>query len=128
MQAANLRIANDLARAAGYPRQVSKTRPKRYTNWYLREWMDTLEVSQTDLIEATDLSKATISLLCNDQQDYNPSYIRDMAIALKISPYELLMHPDDAMALRRLISDAGRVSDIGRRLQAVPDRKDGTNG
>lgn len=89
--------------------------------------MATLEVSQTDLVRETDMNKTAVSLLYNDQQDYSPTIIRDIARALNIQPYELLMHPEDAMTLRRLIVEGERVSDLGKRLQLVADRT-GTDG
>lgn len=85
---------------------MAHSRPKRYTNWYLRDWLKTLEVSQAQLAERTDLGKAAISLLFNDRQDYSPPIIRDISKALNIAPYELLMHPKDAMALRQWRKDA----------------------
>ena len=109
---------------------MAHTRPKRYTNWYLRDWMRTLEVTQADLIERTDLSKTSVSLLCDDRQDYRPEVIRDMALALNIAPYELLMHPDDAMALRQLRRDAIQVVRNTRTFEAPTegDTRTGTNG
>ena len=82
------------------------SRPKRFTNWYLRDWMAALHVSQADLVERTDLGKTAISLLCDDRQDYRPQIVEDIARALNIAPYELLMNPADAMSLRQLRNDA----------------------
>lgn len=127
LQVRCLPFANDAGALSVYPRPVSKTRPKRFTNWFLRDWMATLEVSQTDLVRETDMNKTAVSLLYNDQQDYSPTIIRDIARALNIQPYELLMHPEDAMTLRRLIVEGERVSDLGKRLQLVADRT-GTDG
>lgn len=114
-----------------YDARVSKTRPKRYTNWFLRDWMRTLKVTQSKLVEETGYSKTTVSLLYNDQQDYGPVIIRDMASALKIPAHELLMHPDDAMAMRQLRKDALRVVENTKRLENVADIKSvrsGTDG
>jgi len=114
-----LHIANDAKAGPVYVARVSKTRPKRYTNWFLREWMRTLKVNQAKLVEDTGYSKTTVSLLYNDQQDYSPSIVRDVASALKIPHYELLMHPDDAMAMRQLRKDALRVVENSKRLDNV---------
>lgn len=70
-------------------------------NWYLKEWMDTLGVNQAEMIRRTDWSKATASQLYNNKQDYNPKLVNEAAAALNVQPFELLMRPDEAMALRR---------------------------
>jgi len=127
LQGRGLRIANDERARIYYDMRVSKTRPKRYTNWYLRAWMEHLGVNQAKLVEKTDYSKATISLLVNDQQDYNPTYVRDMSRALNIAPFELFMHPDDAAALKRLMAEAETTAALGKRLHLVVD-KEAVNG
>lgn len=99
------------------------SRPKRYTNWYLREWLDACRMTQADLVGKTDYSKAQISLLYNDRQSYTPEIIRDMALALNIAPYELLMHPEDANALRRFRREALQVVHISEAFDRT-----GTNG
>jgi transcriptional regulator with XRE-family HTH domain len=71
--------------------------------WYLREWLISLEVSQADLERMTELSKATVSALINGKQQYNQSHIDRIAWELKIRPYELLMPPREAGAIRNII-------------------------
>ncbi len=70
-------------------------------NWYLREWMVMLGKSQADMIRLCDWSKATASQLYNNKQDYSPKIVADAAKALNVEPFELLMKPERAMALRR---------------------------
>lgn len=70
-------------------------------NWYLREWMDALGVNQAEMIRRTDWSKATASQLYNNKQDYSPKIVNEAAKALNLHPFELLMKPDEAMALRQ---------------------------
>ena len=70
-------------------------------NWYLREWMDMLGVNQAEMIRRTDWSKATASQLYNNIQDYSPKIVNEAAKALNVAPFELLMKPEEAMALRR---------------------------
>lgn len=79
-----------------------KTRPVLAVGWYLREWMDTLQVRQSDMIRETGWSKTTASLLYNCRQDYNPQLVAEAARALNIQPWELLMPPALAMQQRRL--------------------------
>lgn len=71
-------------------------------DWYLGEWLKTLRKSQADLVRLTDYPKAKVSDLVNGKQRYNRDVLNDVARALNIHPYELLMHPSDAMAQRRM--------------------------
>ena len=68
--------------------------------------MDSLHASQAYMMKEAGWSKTTASLLYNCQQDFNPKLIAQAARALKIRPFELLMHPEEAMALRRLRESA----------------------
>lgn len=70
-------------------------------NWYLREWMELLGKTQADMCRLCDWSKATASQLYNNKQDYSPKIVREAAAALNVEPFELLMKPERAMALRR---------------------------
>jgi transcriptional regulator with XRE-family HTH domain len=71
-------------------------------DWYLSDWLSTLHMSQTELGRRTDYPKAKVSDLVRGKQRYNRDILNDIANALKIHPYELLMHPSDAMAQRRM--------------------------
>ena len=70
-------------------------------NWYLKEWMDMLEVNQAEMIRRTGWSKASASQLYNNKQDYSPKIVNEAAEALNVAPFELLMKPWEAMALRK---------------------------
>lgn len=130
LQRESLPFANDREGVRRYSPSVSRTRPKRYTNWYLRAWMKSLGVRQADLINKTGLNKTAVSLLVNDRQDYSPEIVRDVARALNIAPYELFLHPDDANALKKLMTDAENAADLGKRIRLVPDgaERTGTEG
>lgn len=132
LQPDSLLSENDALSRQWYVCAVRHSRPKRFTNWFLREWMETLRVNQAALIEKTGLSKTAISLLVNDRQDYTPEIIRDIADALNIATYELLMEPDDAMNLRALRNDAIRVVEHAAskriREQADERKRTGTDG
>lgn len=99
----------------GVPKQI---------NWFLREWMDHLDVKQSEMCRRTGWSKATASQLYNNVQDYSPKLVNEAAMALNLAPFELLMRPEQAMALRRLRADALRVVEDTRALeQADEDRR-----
>lgn len=98
--------------------------PKQGASWFIREWMDMLGVRQRDMVERCDWSKATASQIYNGTQDFSPKIVREAALALNVEPWELLMHPDKAMALRRLQASAQQIVDIAHDA----DKRDGTHG
>ena len=71
-------------------------------DWYLKEWLEATVTSQAELGRRTDYPKAKVSDLVTGKQRYNRDILNDIANALNLYPYELLMHPDDAMAQRRM--------------------------
>lgn len=71
-------------------------------DWYLGEWLKSLRKSQADLVRATDYPKAKVSDLVTGKQRYNRDVLNDVARALNLQPYELLMHPADANALKQM--------------------------
>jgi len=82
--------------------------PKGPISWYLPEWMEACGLkgrgAQAKMIKLTGWSKATMSQLYNGTQDYSPAVIRTAATALNVREYELLMHPDEAMMIRRALN------------------------
>lgn len=79
-------------------------------DWFLRDWLKTLRVKQARLMELTAWDKRKASELVNGKQRYNRDIVNEAAFALNIAPFELLMHPEDAMALRQLRKDALRIA------------------
>jgi transcriptional regulator with XRE-family HTH domain len=71
-------------------------------DWYLKEWLAATATTQAELVRRTDYPKAKVSDLVTGKQRYNRDILNDIAHALNVQPYELLMHPADAMAQRRL--------------------------
>lgn len=101
-------------------------------DWFLAEWLQTLGMSQAALCRATDWDKRQASFLVNGKQRYNRDTVNAAADALKIAPFELLMHPEDAFALRRLREHAVQIAAEKRSPFApLPDesgKRDGTHG
>lgn len=113
--------------------------PKGPVNWYLREWMEACDIkgrgAQSKMMKLTGWSKATMSQLYSGQQDYSPKLVNEAAAALNAEPWELLMPPERAMAMRRLREDAIRIAaDNPTPSPATPvqtgsaQRKTGTDG
>jgi hypothetical protein len=79
-------------------------------DWYLSAWLGDERGAQTRLSERTGWDKRKTSFLVSGKQPYDRDAVNQAAAALHIAPYELLMHPDDAMALRRLRDTAIRIA------------------
>lgn len=71
-------------------------------DWYLQEWLDTLGKKQADIVRDLDWNKAKVSLMIRGKQPYDRDSLNELAAYLNLKPHELLMHPSDAMALRRM--------------------------
>src|SRR4051812_15514713 len=87
-------------------------------DWYLQEWMKTLRVSQARLAKRLDWSVSTMNDVYHGRTSYYRQILNQVASALHVQPFELLMHPDDAMAYRRM-SQALRAIDQSPRLRAL---------
>ena len=79
-------------------------------DWYLKQWIAALGTSQAQLVEETGFGKSKVSELVNGKWHYTRAIVNAMAKALKIEPWELLMHPDHAMSMRRLQDNALRIA------------------
>lgn len=97
-------------------------------NWYLREWMDSLGVNQAEMIRRTDWSKASASQLYNNKQDYSPKIVNEAAQALNVAPFELLMRPEEAMALRRQRDAALTIVAVSEEKAAAAELERGKEG
>lgn len=78
-------------------------------DWYLKEWLKATNTSQAELGRLTDYPKAKVSDLVTGKQRYNRDILNDVSKALNIAPHELLMHPEDAMALRQMRKAASEI-------------------
>lgn len=120
---------NDAGAAHWYPLRM----PAPRHDWYLKEWLSTLRKRQADIVRDLDWNKARVSLMVRGDQQYTRDAVNELADYLNIRPYELLMHPEDAMTLRRLRKESVVAADLARKLdeadtrQATPDRT-GTDG
>lgn len=83
--------------------------PPRH-DWFLKQWLRTLHKTQADIVRDLDWNKAKVSLTANGKQPYDRDDVNAIADYLNLRPYELLMHPEDAMALRRLRADMVRLA------------------
>jgi hypothetical protein len=78
-------------------------------DWYLKEWLATLGKRQADIVRDLGWNKARISLMLRGKQPYDRDSINELATYLHLQPHELLMHPEDAMALRQMRKAASEI-------------------
>jgi len=95
-------------------------------DWYLKEWLKATNTTQAELVRRTDYPKAKVSDLVTGKQRYNRDILNDVAEALNVYPYELLMHPEDAFAQRRIRKLAGQIVQIPHGGVAVDIDEDTT--
>lgn len=79
-------------------------------DWFLKQWLRSLDKKQADIVRDLDWNKARVSLTASGKQPYTRDDINEIADYLNLRPYELLMHPDDAMRLRRLRDEIVRLA------------------
>ena len=111
-------------------------RPKRYKpvmtaprhDWYLRDWLRVLKKRQADVANDLEWNKARVSLMLSGKQQYTRDAVNELAEYLNLHPFELLMHPDDAMRLRRLRENAIQVVANTAPMAAANDDRTGTDG
>lgn len=101
--------------------------PRKASSWYIREWMEALNKIQADLTKDLDWPKAKANRVFNGQQRYNEDLVLELAAWLNLRPYELLLHPEQAMGMRnlrkeaaRIVSDSSAMSEEGDAALAVP--------
>lgn len=101
---------------------------------FLAAWLKSLGKKQADVARDLEWNKAKVSLIASGKQQYMRDDVNELAEYLHLHPYELLMHPDDAMEIRRLREDALKI--VARnphfKIVEVPSTddvtRDGTNG
>lgn len=79
-------------------------------DWYLKQWLKTVGKRQADIVRDLDWNKARVSLTASGKQPYTRDDINQIADYLNVRPYELLMHPDDAMRMRQLRAEMIRLA------------------
>lgn len=100
-------------------------------DWYLREWFATLGLKQRDLVTKLDYQPAAAHALWHSVQRYRRDHIAEISGLLNIQPYELLMPPEEAMALRRLrtvIAEVAKAEPVVDETVSTEKARTGTAG
>lgn len=71
-------------------------------DWFLKEWLAAVGESVARLEGETGWTHRIASQLVNRKIRWNRDHLDLAAKALRVAPFELLMHPDDAMNIRKL--------------------------
>lgn len=71
-------------------------------DWHLRAWFDALGITYPHpwLQRECGYSDGKASNVLTGKKRYDRDLVNEISAALKIAPFELLMHPAEAMALR----------------------------
>lgn len=88
-------------------------------DWYLAQWLKHLHKKQADIVRDLDWNKAKISLTASGKQPYTRDDVNEIAAYLNLHPYELLMHPEDAMAMRQLRASAEEIVTLAHQSAAT---------
>ena len=80
-------------------------------DWHLREWLAYFGKKQAALVNELGWNKSKASFVWNGKQPYSREIVNEVTDWLGIAPYELLMAPEKAMALRQLEETARRIAD-----------------
>lgn len=78
-------------------------------DWYAAAWLKQLGKKQADLVKHLDWNKARASLTVRGLQPYDREDINELATYLNLEPFELLLPPERAMALRQYRASAENV-------------------
>lgn len=97
-------------------------------DWYLREWLEVTGFTQAKLQRATGWSKGTANNIYHGKTSYYRQILNEVSAVLGIEPYELLMHPRDAMAMRQIRESVYRIAAEARQSYIPEPERDGTNG
>lgn len=103
------------------PKSPSKPPSALQHRWYLAEWAALKGKIQADAQRELGWSRSTASGLWNGTQRYTQERVDEVASWLSLAPYEILMLPEQAMALRGLRETAYAIAaERGRPFQDGP--------
>jgi transcriptional regulator with XRE-family HTH domain len=97
-------------------------------DWFLQEWAATCGKLQNHLVTELEMHKNTANRLWHGDQPYRRDYVNQIAAWLNVRPYELFMHPDEAMAIRRLRESALTIASTTAEVTERQSDRTGTRG
>lgn len=97
-------------------------------DWYLRDWMHQRGLKAARIVDATGWQKSKVSRLVNGATPYDRDIVNTISAILSIEPYELLMRPADALAIRNIRDSVARIAAEARSSYVHEQERDGTFG
>lgn len=89
-------------------------------NWFLQQWLDHFDKRQASLVNELGWDKSRANFVYHGKQPYRRDLVNEIATWLQIEPYELLMDPKEAIAIRYLRAAARSIAE-GSPLPASTD-------
>lgn len=125
-QAAFVRIppgaeSGSLAHNPNMTKRGQKTQKDFNHTWYAREWLEHYGKIQADLIRDLNWPRAKASDIWNGQP-YRQELVDELAPYLNLKPYEMLLPPEMALAIRSLRVMAGRIASEDADSEAAKPR------
>ena len=96
-------------------------------DWYIAQWLKHADRKQSDVVNDLGWNKAKISLMARGKQPYDRDAINELAAYLHVEPFELLLPPERAMAIRQYRASAEQVVKLTSDADANDARKTGTH-
>lgn len=90
--------------------------------WFFAEHAEAQDHSQADAERALGWPRGKVSALWNGKQRYNQEAVDQVADWLKLEPYELLMTPGEAQAIKQLRSAARAIANAPDSNPPAPAR------
>ena len=75
-------------------------------------WAETLGRKQADFVRDLGWNKSKASLVWRGEQAYTRDMVNEVSNYLHLQPYELLMHPAHASAIKRLRDTAKTITQM----------------
>jgi len=97
-------------------------------DWYLREWFAMHGLKQRDLVTKLDYQPGSAHRMWHGLQQYRREDVDAVSALLNIRPFELMMPPEEAMAIRRLRTAIAEVQLPPEPQQEAPATRTGTDG
>lgn len=75
-------------------------------DWHLQAWMGVRKKRQSDLVKDLGWAKGRANKFYHGQHPYRREIVNELAAWLEIEPWELLMEPERADKIKRLMNAA----------------------
>lgn len=91
-------------------------------DWYFNQWLAYAEKTQAEVARDLDWNKSKVSLFASGEQRYHRDDINTLAAYLNLEPFELLLPPERAMAMRQYRASAERIVTIAHNAERTGTR------